>query len=206
VARRRVRLVAFDLDGTLVRGPTICEVLADKFGMRDRMRAIERLRNLEDISAAREEMLRWYGDAPLAELCAELKRVAIAPGAAEAFGLLAARGVSSVIVSVTWAFAVEWFARRFGAQAWVGTSVGSTGSIGHFWPHDKPVWLSRYASDLGIELDEVAAVGDSLGDVPMLSMVGHPIYVGAQLPAAIGHAMHKPNANLRELVAAVLGG
>lgn len=206
MARRPVRLVAFDLDGTLVRGPTICEVLADKFGMRDRMRAIEQLRDIADISAAREEMLHWYGDVPLVELCAELRRVEIAPGAAEAFGLLAARGVTSVIVSVTWAFAVEWFARRFGAQAWVGTGVTSAGSIQHFWPHDKPVWLSRYASDLGIELDEVAAVGDSLGDVPMLSMVGHPVYVGAQLPAAIGHATHRPHANLRELAAALLDG
>jgi HAD superfamily phosphoserine phosphatase-like hydrolase len=206
VARRPVRLVAFDLDGTLVRGPTICEVLADKFGMQDRMRAIELLRDTADIRAAREEMLRWYGDMPLTELCAELARVEIAPGAPEAFRLLAARSVTTVIVSVTWAFAVDWFARRFGAQAWVGTSVTSTGSIEHFWPHDKPVWLSRYASDLGIKIDEVAAVGDSLGDLPMLSMVGHPVYVGAQLPATIGHAVHRPNADVRELVADLLDG
>jgi HAD superfamily phosphoserine phosphatase-like hydrolase len=206
VARRPVRLVAFDLDGTLVRGPTICEVLAEKFGMQDRMRAIEQLRDSADISAAREEMLHWYSAVPLVELCAELTHVEIAPGAAEAFRLLAARGVAAVIVSVTWAFAVEWFARRFGAQAWVGTSVTSTGSIEHFWPHDKPVWLAKYANDLGIKLDEVAAVGDSYGDVPMLSMVGRPAYVGAQLPAMIGHAVHRPNADVRELVADLLDG
>jgi len=39
MARRPVRLAAFDLDGTLLRGPTICEVLAAKFGRRDRMSA-----------------------------------------------------------------------------------------------------------------------------------------------------------------------
>jgi HAD superfamily phosphoserine phosphatase-like hydrolase len=202
---RPVRLVAFDLDGTLIRGPTICEVLADKFGMQDRMRAIEQLRDIADISAAREEMLDWYGNVTPLELCAELERVEIAPGAADAFRLLAARRVPTVIVSVTWAFAVEWFARRFGAQAWVGTRVTSAGCIAHFWPHDKPVWLSEYANDLGIELAEVAAVGDSHGDIPMLSMVGHPVYVGARLPATIGHALHRPNANLRELAAALLG-
>jgi HAD superfamily phosphoserine phosphatase-like hydrolase len=206
VVRRPVRLVAFDLDGTLLRGPTICEVLADKFGRLDRMHAIEQLRDIADISAAREEMLDWYGDVPLAELCAELERVEIAPGAADAFRMLASRDVPAVIVSVTWAFAVEWFARRFGARAWVGTRVTGTGSIDHFWPHDKPVWLSEYASDLGIKLEEVAAVGDSHGDLPMLSIVGHPVFVGAQLPVAISHAMHEPNANLHKLAAALLGG
>jgi HAD superfamily phosphoserine phosphatase-like hydrolase len=206
VTRRQVRLVAFDLDGTLLRGPTICEVLAEKFGMLDRMRAIERLRDNADISAARQEMLNWYGNVPLAGLRAELTRVEIAPGAADAFKLLAARGVPTVIVSVTWTFAVEWFAHRFGAAAWVGTSVTSAGTIRHFWPHDKPVWLSGYASDLGIELAEVAAVGDSHGDVPMLAKVGHPVFVGAQLPAQISHAVHKPNADLREIAETILAG
>jgi phosphoserine phosphatase len=200
VARRQVRLVAFDLDGTLLRGATICEVLAEKFGMLDRMRAIERLRDIADISAARREMLNWYGNAPLAVLCAELTRVEIAPGAAEAFRLLATRGVPTVVVSVTWAFAVEWFARRFGAVAWVGTSVTTAGAIGHFWPHDKPVWLSGYAGDLGIGLAEVH------GDVPMLATVGHPVFVGAQLPIEISHALHKPKADLREVVEIILAG
>ena len=206
MARRQVRLVAFDLDGTLLRGPTICEVLAEKFGMLDRMRAIERLRDLADISAARREMLNWYGDAPPAVLCSELTRVEIAPGAAEAFRLLASRGVPTVIVSVTWMFAVEWFARRFGAVAWIGTSVTATGTIGHFWPHDKPAWLTGYANDLGIELAEVAAVGDSHGDVPMLEKVGHPVFVGAQLPTQISHALHRPNADLREIAETILAG
>jgi len=201
-----VRLVAFDLDGTLLRGPTICEVLAEKFGMQDRMRAIEQMRTIADIRAARQEMLSWYGDGPLEDLCTELTRVAIAPGAAQAFGWLATRGVHAVIVSVTWEFAVAWFARRFGAQAWVGTTVAQPRSIGHFWPNDKPVWLSQQAANLGIELAEVAAVGDSHGDVPMLSTVGFPVYVGAQLPLEIGHALHKPMADMREVAEAILAG
>jgi phosphoserine phosphatase len=105
---------------------------------------------------------------------------------------------------VTWIFAVEWFARRFGAAAWVGTSVTTAGAIGHFWPHDKPVWLSAYAGDLGIGLAEVAAVGDSHGDVPMLATVGHPVFVGTQLPIEISHALHKPHADLREVAEIIL--
>ena len=205
MARSPVRLVAFDLDGTLLRGPTICEVLAAKFGVQDRMREFEQMRDIADIRAARQEMLTWYGDSPLEELCTELTRVELAPGALEAFPLLATRGVHAVIISVTWAFAVEWFARRFGAQAWVGTTVTGTRSIGHFWPSDKPIWLSRYLRNLGIEPAEVAAVGDSYGDVPMLSSVAHPVYVGAQLPTEISHAMHRPHADMREVAEEILG-
>ena len=206
MAKRPVRLVAFDLDGTLLRGPTICEVLAAKFGKQERMREFEQMRNIEDIRVARREMLAWYGDVPHDLLCAELTDVPIAPGAAQAFQLLAARGIHAVIISVTWAFAVEWFARRFGAQAWVGTTVTHAGSIGHFWPHDKPVWLAGYCTKLGVDLAEVAAVGDSHGDVPMLASVGHPVFVGAQLPAQIGHALHRPNANMREIAESILAG
>lgn len=199
---RRVRLAAFDLDGTLIRGPTICESLAVPLGKLSRMREIEQLRDPAQIRAARQEMLAWYGE-PLAALCGKLTDIAIAPGAAEAFEMLAQRGIQTAIVSITWSFAVEWFARRFGANAWIGTDVQS-GEIQHFWPGDKPVWLARHANALGIRLSEVAAVGDSHGDVPMLAAVGHPFFVGADLPTEIAHAVHAPNADLREIAQRIL--
>jgi HAD superfamily phosphoserine phosphatase-like hydrolase len=198
----RVRLVAFDLDGTLLRGPTICESLAEPLGKLSRMREFEQLRDLTQIRAARQEMLTWYGE-PLDALCEKLNDVAIAPGAGEAFELLAQRGIQTAIVSITWSFAVEWFARRFGAGAWIGTGAQS-GEIQHFWPADKPVWLAHHAGALGIELSEVAAVGDSHGDVPMLAAVGHPFFVGADLPPEIAHAVHAPNADLREIARRIL--
>jgi phosphoserine phosphatase len=199
---RRVRLAAFDLDGTLIHGPTICEKLAEPLGKLSRMREIEQLRDLEQIRAARQEMLSWYGE-PLTALCERLTDVAIAPGADEAFELLAQRGIATAIVSITWSFAVEWFARRFGAGAWIGTGAQS-GEIQHFWPSDKPVWLARHANALGIELSEVAAIGDSHGDVPVLAAVGHPFFVGADLPAEIAHAVHAPHADLREIAHRIL--
>ncbi|HEY2463332.1 MAG TPA: HAD-IB family phosphatase [Steroidobacteraceae bacterium] len=199
---RRVRLVAFDLDGTLIRGPTVCESLAGPLGKLSRMLEIERLHDLAQLRAAREEMLSWYGE-PLGAQCEKLTDVDIAPGAHEAFELLGEQGIRTAIVSITWSFAVEWFARRFGAGAWIGTGV-QAGEIQHFWPSDKPVWLARHAKSLGLELSEVAAVGDSHGDVPMLAAVGHPFFVGADLPLEIGHAVHAPNADLREIAHRIL--
>ena len=117
--------------------------------------------------------------------------------------MLAQRGIQTAIVSITWSFAVEWFARRFGADAWIGTGA-QAGEIQHFWPSDKPVWLARHANALGIELSEVAAIGDSHGDVPMLAAVGHPFFVGADLPPQIAHAVHAPYADLREIAQRIL--
>ena len=37
----RIRLVAFDLDGTLTRGDTVCEAIARGMGHVDRMRELE---------------------------------------------------------------------------------------------------------------------------------------------------------------------
>lgn len=129
-------------------------------------------------------MLTWYGE-PLDALCERLTDADIAPGADEAFELLAQRGIPTAIVSITWSFAVEWFARRFGAGAWIGTGVQS-GEIQHFWSGDQPVWLEQHANALGIELSEVAAVG------------------GADLPPEIAHAVHAPNADLREIAQRIL--
>jgi phosphoserine phosphatase len=58
--RRRIGLAAFDVDGTLLRGPTICECIADGIGMSAQMRAIECLTSTKDIAVARAEMISWY--------------------------------------------------------------------------------------------------------------------------------------------------
>jgi len=59
-----IRLVAFDLDGTLIRADTCCEALARPLGRLERMREFERRTTVEDIAAARVEMAGWYGGVP----------------------------------------------------------------------------------------------------------------------------------------------
>ena len=53
-----LRLAAFDLDGTLLRGRTACEAIAKGIGRLGRMRELEQLESnqIEEITAAREEM------------------------------------------------------------------------------------------------------------------------------------------------------
>jgi len=200
-----VRLVAFDLDGTLIRADTCCEALARPLGRLERMREFERRTTVEDIAAARAEMATWYGDTPRAALCAPLAAVPLAPGVREGFRLLRERGIRTAIISVTWDFAVAWFARELGADHYVGTGLAADGRITHFWPEDKARWLAALAGRLGTGLDAVAAVGDSAGDLPMLRIVGTPFFVGRTLPAGLTSFAHCPDGDIGRIVRHIIG-
>ena len=54
--------MAFDLDGTLIRGLSLCELLAEPLGRLERMQVLEEaLRGDEQaVRAAGAEMLGWY--------------------------------------------------------------------------------------------------------------------------------------------------
>jgi phosphoserine phosphatase len=142
-----MRLAAFDLDGTLLRGQTVCESIAQGIGHIQRMREFERLEStcIEDVTAAREEMAGWYSAYALGDLREHLNKIRVAPGVDGGFSLLRARGFKIAIVSLTWKFAVEWFADVLGADYSVGTGLSSDGLITHFWPQDKALWLTRLA-------------------------------------------------------------
>jgi HAD superfamily phosphoserine phosphatase-like hydrolase len=200
-----IELAVFDLDGTLLRGPTVCEVLARPIGKLERMRELER--GACDLKAARAEMAGWYrasgyGDARLVELLAAAE---IAPGADEGCALLRGRAVEIALASVTWSFAVEHFAQRFGASTWLATTLGKDGEIGHVFAADKAAWLERLARERGIDRGRIAAVGDSVGDVPMLRVAGTAIFVGAALCAgAPSHVRHLPSCDIRDVARAIL--
>lgn len=194
------RLAAFDLDGTLLRGQTACEAIAKCIGRLGRMRELEQLESnqIEEITAAREEMAEWYSPFTFGELCRHLTAIRIAPGVDEGFALLREHGFRIAIVSLTWEFAVEWFANRLGADYSVGTGLSADGLIDHFWPKDKELWLAGLADRLGVEMNEVAAVGDSSGDIPMLLSVGHRYWVGQATPRQLnGKVIHEPTGDVR---------
>ena len=194
-----LRLAAFDLDGTLLKGHTACEAIARGIGRLERMREFEKLGydQVEEIMAARQEMAEWYSAFSLNELRGHLAKIQLAPGTREGFSLLHDHGFKITIVSVTWAFAVEWFAEELGADYSVGTGLSTDGRVDHFWPQDKAIWLTGLAGRLGIDLRDVVAVGDSSGDVPMLLSVGHRYWVGQVIPSELdGLVNHEVGGNI----------
>ncbi len=191
-----IRLVAFDLDGTLLRQHTVCEILANQLGTSERMRQLEQLHQPEDIRQARREMLEWYRAHSFTQLCAFLPNAHVAPGVQEGIALLKQHDIELALISITWEFAVAWFAQRWGIQHFVGTRVSEAGEISHFWPADKASWLARLARRLQLELTQVAAVGDSTGDLPMLRLAGFPIFVGKTRPEELSPEAHDPEGNI----------
>ena len=200
-----IALAAFDLDGTLLRGDTVCEVFARNLGRLDRMMEFEGLSDLKDIRAARQEMRDWYSATTLATLCSYLPSMRIAPRTDEGLDLLRASGCKIAIVSITWEFAVAWFARRFNVDYYVGTRLSAEGEIAHFWPHDKPRWVSKLADQLELGRHEVAAIGDSPGDVDMLRAVGYPYYVGRSKPDSLKEAFHYPDGDILRIAQHITG-
>ena len=201
----REALVVFDLDGTLLRGPTVCEVLAQSLGRLERMRHLERFADKQELRAAREEMAGWYLSVGLAALPDSLHGARLAPGAEKGLALLMSHGVEVAIASITWSFAVEYFARRLGVKHWHGTELKETGEIRHIWPEDKARWVRELAERLRLPFARTAAVGDSAGDLEMLAAVGLPVFVGRELPSAQQGWLHFPQADI-EVVARHLVG
>jgi phosphoserine phosphatase len=199
------RLVVFDLDGTLLRGRTVCEVLAAPVHRSAEMAELETLRAIDDIRAARETMFTWYGDRPLDELCRWLEGATLAPGAVEACERLRAAGCTLAIASFTWRFAVDHFADLIGAEYRLGSSVRADGSWDHVWAGTKAEWVVQLMTDLGLDRDDVAAVGDGSFDVPMLQAVGTAVFVGrTPVPGLPEHTVSLPDTDLRVVADSLL--
>ena len=195
-----VDLAVFDLDGTLLRGRTVCEILAGPIGRLEEMQAIERITDRDEMTAARVAMAEWYVDLERDLVLEWLDGAELAPGAVEGCERLRTAGVRLAIASITWEFAVARFAALFGADRWIGTTLESDGSVGHCWAETKAEWVCG----LG-DRSRIAAVGDTSGDVPMLSVVGLPIFVGGERPAELlTRAVHLPHADIRDVAEVIL--
>ena len=198
-------LIVFDLDGTLLRGPTVCEVLAQSLGRLPRMQEIERLKDRLQIAAAREEMAGWYRNVAPAALIASLRTVELAPGLATGISLLRAHGFAIGIASITWRFAAEHFAGEWGVEHCLATTLQASGAIDHVWPEDKALWARDLSARLSIPLERTVAVGDSGGDYEMLRAVGTSIFVGSESPPVQQDWLHWPAANIEHLAHHVIG-
>jgi phosphoserine phosphatase len=192
-------LVVFDLDGTLLRGPTVCEVLAHPLGHLPRMQEFERLKHRDAISAAREEMALWYQNVSRSKLIESLDQAQHAPGLSEGIALLKAHDVAIGIASITWRFAAAHFADAFGIEHCLATDLRESEIIDHVWPEHKAQWTVDLASQLNVPSARTAAVGDSTGDFDMLEVVGVPIFVGPELPQSQVSWHHMPAANIEHV-------
>jgi len=192
-------LVVFDFDGTLSRGSTICEVLAETLGRLPRMQEIELLKTRAEMTAAREEMAPWWKGMKELDIAASLQNVKLAPGLEKAFSLLREHDVTIAIASITCRFAIEKFAKKWEIEHYIGTDILESGEIEHVWAEQKAQFIQNLSSQLKIPFTRIAAVGDSSGDFDMLNIAGEAIFVGSSAQQCSKNWLHLPNANIVDI-------
>lgn len=191
-----LRLVAFDLDGTLTRGLTCLEALAQRFDVVDQVARWEQARSEAEITAVRQGVWHLLGARAIEDQAGHFRGISLAPGAAEGIRLLHQAGVQTVIVSLAFEIHVRWFARLLGIDHVIATEVSNSGTFQHVFPSTKPTLLAGHAATVGVDLSETAAVGDSFGDVPMLAAVGTSVYLGSAPPEGFTATWHLPHAGI----------
>jgi phosphoserine phosphatase len=197
-------IVAFDLDGTLLRGPTVCELLAERLGRLPRMRQLEALSTEAEIAGARAEMASWYRGVAPAELRRAVESARWAPGAQQGIALLRAHAVEVVVASITWEFAARWLTSGLGVSHVLGTKLEEDGRIAHVWPGDKGRWLENLASELKPRGGRIAAIGDSPSDEGLLAAASLRFYLGEGAPPPLPGVVHRPGADVEALAREIL--
>jgi phosphoserine phosphatase len=175
------------------------EAIADALGFASQMATWEYARTEQELIAARLGMWEYLKHHTRQDITAAVAGIPLAPGAAEGIAALRAAGIRTAIVSLTLTDCAAYFTRRLGIDAHFGTEPDGNGGYQHVFPATRPVLLAQHARALGISPQQVAAVGDSPGDIPMLRAAGNSIYLGATLPSDFTPTWHLPHAPIDEI-------
>jgi HAD superfamily phosphoserine phosphatase-like hydrolase len=201
-----IRLVAFDLDGTLTRGRSCLEAVAGALGFAAQMALFERASSEEEIIAARHEIREHLKQADPSDVHAALSTISLAPGAVQGISALQECGISTIIVSLTFTVAVAYFAERLHVDAHIATDPDSPGGIRHVFASTKPALLAQHAKSLGIGAAHIAAVGDTPADLPMLRSARTSFYLGTVLPPGFAPTWHLPSAPIDQIARLIIEG
>ena len=199
MADRRIRLVAFDMEGCLTADPTIWEIMHRKLGTWH-SHGLTYWNNykagkLEYDDFARLDVATWR-DAPLELLLDSAKEVPLTKGCAEVLSRLRAEGMQVAIISNGLTCGAARFGEEFGvghirANSVVVRGGRLTGELKLLVPYGaKGKVLAELARELHLEPSEIAAVGDSPADIAMFRAAAVSIAFRPSHPSVALHSSH----------------
>lgn len=184
----KYKLVAFDMDGTLVTQESSWWALHRHFGVEEKARenllAYER-GEIDYREFMRRDIKLWQPPPHISEVKRILARAKLAPGVKGLVEELRRRGYKLAIVTGGLDVLAELVAQRLGIKHLVanGLEVDEKGyltgeGIFRVEPSLKHEALAELARSLGLTLEECVAVGDSKYDVNFLKHAGFGVAVG----------------------------
>lgn len=131
-----------------------------------------------------EDRLRFLAD----DLFEKVLRPAVFPGAFELIEKSRSLGLRQVIVTGALDISVERLMAHLGVDDFVANRLEFVNGVatGRLLPPvlasaTKASWIRTYAEREGLNLSESFAYSDSMSDLPMLSIVGHPAAVNPDM-------------------------
>ncbi len=197
-ADRRKRLVAADLESTLIENEMLDE-LADLIGVRDKVAEITRraMNGEIDFAVSLKTRVGLFKDLPETLLAEAAARIRLMPGASIFVATLRAHGAH--VALVTGGFGV--FARHVGTLLRFDAVVSNeilaeggrlTGTVREpiLTREGKRTALTSLAAEQGVPLRLTLAIGDGANDLPMLEAAGLGVAFRAK-PAVAEHARNR---------------
>jgi phosphoserine phosphatase len=180
-------VVAFDLDGTLLRRTTVALLLAAHLGQTETLDELERAFVAGEISsrAVADASAAGLAGRTTSEIASVLAAGSWIDGIDDTLRTLARAGTHVLLATITWRFASELLQERHGFAAVCGTELTVVdGVLGgavsrYFDEHDKLRFVEEWCAERGIALADVAAVGDSRSDLPLFRRAGRSVALNA---------------------------
>ena len=185
----RYKLIAFDMDGTLIEEDSCWGLLHRHFGTqeaaRKNLRAYE-LGEIDYLEFMRRDIALWKPVPTLEQIRSVLTPHRLAPNVERVVGEIHRRGYQTVVVTGGLDVLAEEIARKLGIRYVFSNGLATdekgrlTGEgIFQVEPRFKHEVLAGLVGELGISLHQCVAVGDSKYDANFLKHAGLGVAIGA---------------------------